>query len=106
LTTQQTASTPDAVNQIPRYLLVGTPAGEKNPRVKEPPAETSVVSPSVMLPPLLSVSDAMEPAPEALWKRSRMGKISKGRLLNLIVGAAISDDLSLSKKHLIDQGLI
>jgi hypothetical protein len=62
LATQQTASKPDAVNQIPRYLLVGTtPVGVKNPRVNEPPAETSV-SPSVMLPPPLSVSTAMLPA--------------------------------------------
>ena len=42
LATQQTASG-DAVNQMPRYLLLRTSsAGEKNPRVNEPPAETSV----------------------------------------------------------------
>ena len=46
LATQTTASV-DAENHIPTYLLMGTP-GEKNPRVKAPPAETSVW-PSVML---------------------------------------------------------
>jgi hypothetical protein len=57
LATQQIASG-DAVNQTPRYLLVDSPVREKNPNVNEPPAETTS-SPSVMLPPLLSVPGAM-----------------------------------------------
>ncbi|KAJ1272958.1 hypothetical protein BS78_06G242900 [Paspalum vaginatum] len=90
LATQQAASaSSDAVNQMPRYLLVGTPVGEKKPRVNKRPAETSV-SPSVMLPPLMSVSDAV-PAPEALKKRSSKGNMTEGRFRNLIVdlGSAI-----------------
>jgi hypothetical protein len=71
LATQQMASG-DAVNQMPRYLLVGTPVGEKKPRVKDPPAETSV-APSVMLLPLSSVSDAVTAAD--VVRQRIMGKI-------------------------------
>jgi hypothetical protein len=83
LATQQTASG-DAVNQMPRYLLAGTPDGEKKPRVKELPDDTNV-SPSVMLPPLLSVSDAM-PAAESLRKTKSTRKImAETRSRNLLV---------------------
>jgi hypothetical protein len=82
-------SSGDAVNQIPRYLLVGTPVGEKKPRVKDPPAETSV-APSVMLLPLSSVSDA---APAADVVRQRiMGKIRAVRQISLVIPVAPSDD--------------
>jgi hypothetical protein len=65
LATHKMASVPDAVNQIPRYLLVDTVVDvEKKPRVNDPRAESSV-SPSVMLPPLVRVSDEMR-VPEAL----------------------------------------
>lgn len=80
LATHKTASVPDAVNQIPRYLLVSTVVdGEKKPRVNVPPAETSV-SPSVTLPPLLSVSGEM-PAPEVLLKSSSSVAMIKARRL-------------------------
>jgi len=65
------------VNQTPRYLLAGTPAGEKKPKVKELPDETNV-SPSVMLLLLLSVSDGV-PAAEALSKSKNTVKITVRR---------------------------
>jgi hypothetical protein len=69
---------------MPRYLLAGTPDGEKKPRVKELPDDTNV-SPSVMLPPLLSVSDAM-PAAESLRKTKSTRKImAETRSRNLLV---------------------
>jgi hypothetical protein len=79
----------EAVNQIPRYLLVGTPVGEKKPRVKDPPAETSV-EPSVMLLPLSSVSDAV-PAADVVRQRI-MGKIRAVRHKSFVIPVAPSDD--------------
>lgn len=55
MATQQIASS-ETVNHTPRYLLFGTP-GEKKPRVNDPLADTSV-PPSVMLRPLMRVSEA------------------------------------------------
>ena len=56
--TQHTASLLElaTVNQMPRYLLAGTPR-VKNPNVNDPLAETRV-SPLVRLLPLLRMSDA------------------------------------------------
>jgi len=92
LATHKTASVPDAVNQIPRYLLVGTVVdGEKKPRVNEPLAESSV-SPSVMLPPLFSVSDEMPaPAPELLLRSSSsVAKIRATRLRTAMCDVSLS----------------
>jgi hypothetical protein len=47
-------------NHVPRYRLVGSPGGEKNPSVNEPPAETRVL-PSVRLPPVYIMSEAGVP---------------------------------------------
>lgn len=47
-------------NHVPRYLLVGSPGGEKNPSVIEPPAETRVL-PSMSLPPVYIMSEAGVP---------------------------------------------
>jgi hypothetical protein len=81
----------DAVNQMPRYLLAGTPVGEKKPRVKVLPDETNV-SPSVMLLLLLSVSDAV-PAAEALSKSKNTGKIRVTRYdKSLVILVASTSD--------------
>jgi hypothetical protein len=87
LATQQMASG-DAVNQMPRYLLVGTPVGEKKPRVKDPPAETSV-APSVMLLPLSSVSDAVTAAD--VVRQRIMGKIRAVRHKSRVIPVAPRD---------------
>jgi len=91
LATQQMASG-DAVNQIPRYLLVGTPVGEKKPRVKDPPAETSV-APSVMLLPLSSVSDAV---PAADVVRQRRSGLEGTEVLSLLSPLVVGDSESPS----------
>ena len=86
LATQQTASG-DAVNQMPRYLLAGTPAWEKKPRVKVLPDETSV-APLVTLPPLLSVSDAV---PAADVVRQRRSGLEGTEVLSLLSPLVVGD---------------
>jgi hypothetical protein len=56
-------------NHTPRYLFFGTPA-EKKPRVNDPPADTSL-SPSVMLRPLVRVSEEALAARAVTARRSR-----------------------------------
>jgi hypothetical protein len=89
---------------MPRYLLAGTPVGEKKPRVKVLPDETNV-SPSVMLLLLLSVSDAV-PAAEALNESKNTGRNIRvtgydGSLGILVAGTRDDVCCSSSRKFMV-----